>query len=220
MLSFSEENHIKAIYHLSNHANEVVNTNSIAEALSTKAASVSDMLKKLSQKDLIEHVKYQGVKLTEQGKTAALGIIRKHRLWEVFLVQKLGFTWDEVHDIAEQLEHVNSPLLTDRLDKFLGYPRFDPHGDPIPDNKGNMMLHNQVHLCDLGINKKGKVLGVKDGQSSFLQYLDKLGVKIGSMILVKEFIEFDSSMEIVIDNQKTTTISKETAKNIYVNEEN
>lgn len=216
MLSLSEENHLKTIYHLSNHGHEAVNTNAIAEALNTKPASVSDMLKKLAQKELIEHVKYQGVQLSKSGKTAALAIIRKHRLWEVFLVEKLEFTWDEVHEIAEQLEHVNSSLLIDRLDKFLCFPKFDPHGDPIPDPKGKLDLPEQKPLFDYHINQAGKVIGAKDGQSSFLQYLDKLGIGIGTNIKIIEKMEFDGSIEIEIDSKKKANLSKEAAKNIYL----
>ena len=217
MLSFSEENHLKAIYHLSQHGQAEVTTNAIAEALSTKAASVSDMLKKLAQKKLIEHVKYQGVKLTENGRSCALDVIRKHRLWEVFLVEKLNFSWDEVHEVAEQLEHINSPLLTNRLDKFLGFPRIDPHGDPIPDEKGQFKLNNHKILSSATLNDSGVVVGVKDSTSSFLKYLDKLNIKLGSMIVVKELMEFDGSMEILV-NEKSINISKEVANNIMISE--
>jgi DtxR family transcriptional regulator, Mn-dependent transcriptional regulator len=132
IFTLSEENYLKAIYHLSKEEDESVSTNALAERLETTAASVSDMLKKLAKKELIEYKKYQGVNISEKGKRVALQIIRKHRLWEVFLVEKLSFNWDEVHEIAEQLEHIDSPTLVKRLDEFLGYPKFDPHGDPIP----------------------------------------------------------------------------------------
>jgi len=216
MLSLSEENHLKTIYHLSNHGQDAVNTNAIADALNTKPASVSDMLKKLAQKELIEHIKYQGVQLSKLGTSAALVVIRKHRLWEVFLVEKLEFTWDEVHDIAEQLEHVNSTVLIDKLDKFLGFPKFDPHGDPIPDPKGKLDLPKQKPLFEYHINQVGKVIGAKDGQSSFLQYLDKLGIGIGTTVKIIEKMEFDGSVEIEIDNNKKANLSKEAAKNIYL----
>ncbi|MFN0047688.1 MAG: metal-dependent transcriptional regulator [Cytophagales bacterium] len=216
MLSLSEENHLKTIYHLSNHGLEVVNTNAIAEALRTKPASVSDMLKKLAQKQLIEHIKYQGVQLTKIGKLEALLIIRRHRLWEVFLVEKLEFTWHEVHEIAEQMEHVNYPLLIDKLDRFLGFPKFDPHGDPIPDPKGKIEMPEQKQLFDFYPDQRGKVMGVKDGQSSFLQYLDKLGICIGTEIKIVEKMEFDGSVEIEINKTKIANLSKEAAKNIYL----
>jgi DtxR family Mn-dependent transcriptional regulator len=144
MLSFTEENYLKAIYHLSESGSKAVLTNEIAELINTKAASVTDMIKKLSVKTLITYEKYYGVKLTPHGKTEALLIIRKHRLWETFLVQKLSFTWDEVHEIAEQLEHIQSPLLIEKLDAFLGFPKMDPHGEPIPDNKGRIKIQPQI----------------------------------------------------------------------------
>lgn len=216
MLSLSEENHLKTIYHLSNHGQAVVNTNAIAESLCTKAASVSDMLKKLAQKDLIEHHKYQGVMLSKLGKTEALSIIRRHRLWEVFLVEKLEFTWAEVHEIAEQMEHVNAPLLIEKLDRFLGYPKFDPHGDPIPDPKGRIELAEHKSLYAYQINQSGKVIGVKDGQSSFLQYLDKLGISIGTEIKMVDKMAFDGSIEIEINQLNKANLSKEAAHNIYL----
>lgn len=217
MLSYSEENHLKVIYHLSDHGREEVSTNAIAETLNTKPASVSDMLKRLAQKELIEHVKYQGAKLTAQGKMEALGVIRKHRLWEVFLVEKLGFHWDEVHEVAEQLEHINSTLLIQKLDKFLGFPRYDPHGDPIPDADGNLKIVSEKVLNTMQIQQSGTVVGVRDSSSSFLQFLDKMGIGLGTRIEVSDIVSFDGSMEIVINGQKTAMISKNAAKNILIN---
>ena len=217
MLSYSEENHIKVIYHLSNHGSEEVTTNSISEALKTKPASVSDMLKKLSLKGLIEYEKYQGVKLSTQGKVIAMGVIRKHRLWEVFLVEKLQFHWDEVHDIAEQLEHINSELLTQRLDDFLGHPTHDPHGDPIPDAQGFIKIESQRILSGLSKKMSGVVVGVKDTSSGFLKYLDKLEIGLGCRIEIKETNDFDGSMEIKINGKKEVVVSKEIAINILVN---
>jgi DtxR family Mn-dependent transcriptional regulator len=217
MLSLSEENYLKSIYHLSNHGVDEVSTNAIADSLKTKPASVSDMLKKLSQKELIDYEKYQGVKLSVQGKIRALHVIRKHRLWEVFLVQKLGFHWDEVHEVAEQLEHINSELLTKKLDDFLGHPAFDPHGDPIPDENGKMKIAGQRYLNSFAKATEGTVVGIKDSSAAFLQYLDKLGIGLGTKVLVKDIIEFDGSMEIMINGEKTLTVSKDTSKNILVN---
>ena len=160
--TLSEENYLKAIYHLSTEEEETVSTNSLAERLQTTAASVSDMLKKLAKKELIEYKKYQGVNISEKGKRVALQIIRKHRLWEVFLVEKLSFNWDEVHEIAEQLEHIDSPILVKRLDEFLGYPKFDPHGDPIPDERGEFQAMPQITLSEMAPNQSGLLVGVKD----------------------------------------------------------
>lgn len=218
MLSYTEENYLKAIYHLSEDGKKEVFTNSISEALQTKPASVSDMLRKLSQKDVIHYMKYKGVSITPKGKKAALQIIRKHRLWEVFLVEKLKFNWDEVHEIAEQLEHIQSNLLIERLDEFLGYPVYDPHGDPIPNNKGEIKPKIQIQLSELEVNKKGIVIGLKETSPLFLQYLDKAGIYIGARIKVTDKIEFDGSQEINIDNKKSIIVSHEVAKNIFMTE--
>ncbi|MDB5262058.1 MAG: iron-dependent repressor [Adhaeribacter sp.] len=214
--SYTEENYIKTIYKLSADGAEVVNTNSIAEVLQTKAASVSDMLKKLSNKNIIHYVKYRGVTLTSEGQIKALQIIRKHRLWEVFLVNKLNFSWDEVHDIAEQMEHIQSPLLIKRLDEFLGYPTQDPHGDPIPTETGEIKHGRQRLAAELEINESGVVVGVRDTKPSFLQHLNKLGIFLGAQIKVKEKVEYDKSLEVSIEDNKSVLISAEVSKNIYV----
>src|SRR5688572_15316462 len=218
MLSFTEENYLKAIYRLSEGGTKAVLTNEIAEILSTKAASVTDMIKKLSLKNLIGYEKYYGVKITKQGKSEALTIIRKHRLWETFLVEKLNFTWDEVHDVAEQLEHIQSPLLIEKLDEFLGFPTADPHGHPIPDKNGKVQSVRQVPLSEAVVNKKCVVRSVKDGTPSFLQYLSKNGVYIGAPIVILEKVEFDGSLEIMIDGKKKVFISRDAAQNLLVNE--
>lgn len=218
MLSFAEENYLKTIYHLSDHGTNEVSTNAIAEVLNTKPASVTDMLKKLAIKKVIKHIRYQGVTVSEEGKFAALKVIRKHRLWEVFLVEKLKFNWDEVHEVAEQLEHINSPLLIERLDEFLGFPKYDPHGDPIPDAQGEISIKAKVPLAEIGINQTGIVSAVTDSSSLFLQYLDKIGIYIGAKIKVLDKIEYDNSIEILLDNKRTVTISKEASRNIMITE--
>ena len=216
MLSLTEENHLKTIFHLSGGDSRSVSTNSIADALNTKAPSVSDMLKKLSVKDLISYKKYQGSSLTENGRKLALNIIRKHRLWEVFLVEKLGFSWSEVHDIAEQLEHVKSKKLIKELDKFLDYPTIDPHGDPIPNPAGFINHRNKFLLCDLKTGEKGKLVGVKDSSSSFLQFLDKRKIALGCTIEILHIEDFDNSVHIGLQDTNIT-ISLKSASNIYVN---
>ncbi|QCR21657.1 metal-dependent transcriptional regulator [Pontibacter sp. SGAir0037] len=216
MHSFTEENYIKAIYKLSASGTQEVNTNAIAEALETKAASVTDMLRKLSAKSLVHYVKYKGVSLTEEGERVALQIIRKHRLWEVFLVEKLKFNWDEVHEVAEELEHINSDLLIKRLDEFLGYPKFDPHGDPIPSESGEMNLKQQKLLCEMDVSDAGIVVGVNDSQPLFLQYLDKMGIFLGAKIKVIDKIQYDNSLEINIENKKNLVVSSEISKNIFL----
>jgi len=217
VLSYTEENYIKAIFHLSEDIEKEVLTNDISEALSTKPASVTDMLKKLSQKDLVNYKKYQGVTLTKTGRAHALRVIRKHRLWEVFLVEKLKFSWDEVHEIAEQLEHINSNLLIEKLDEFLGYPAYDPHGDPIPNVDGKIKQKKMILLSDVKEGYTGEVASLKETSSSFLKYLDKIGIKIGTNIKVNHIVEFDASMDIHIGNAKSgSNISSEVSKNIFV----
>ena len=216
MHSFTEENYLKAIYHLSDGNNSAVSTNQIAEMTNTKPASVTDMLKKLADKKLINYIRYQGVTLTDTGLNAAVNIVRKHRLWEVFLVEKLGFKWDEVHDIAEELEHINSSALIDRLDDFLGNPAADPHGDPIPDRTGIFQHKKLFKISDMKQGQKGTISGVSEHSSVFLKHLEKLSLTLGTSITVTEVIEFDGSVILSIDKIKETTISREAAKNILV----
>ena len=215
-LSQTEENYLKAIFKLS--SKKAVNTNSIAEEVQTAPASVSDMIKKLAAKKLVDYRKYQGVKLTKLGESIALQIVRKHRLWEVFLVDKLSFNWDEVHEIAEQLEHIKSPLLIKKLDEHLGFPRFDPHGDPIPDSEGNMNAKPKELLSNKDINSEGIVIGLNDSSDSFLQYLNKLGIYIGAKIKLVDKIPFDNSVEVIIDGKLKTNLSNQIAENIYIAE--
>lgn len=214
MLTFTEENYIKTIYRLSEGGMKVVLTNEIAESMSTRAASVTDMVKRLSNKNLISYEKYYGAKITRKGKSQALSVIRKHRLWETFLVDKLHFSWEEVHDVADQLEHIQSPLLIERLDEMLGFPTDDPHGHPIPDKDGK--VHNQrlIPLLETAVNKKSVVRSVKDGSTSLLQYLNKIGIYIGATIVILNKIEFDSSLELLIDNKTRVFISRDVAQNL------
>jgi DtxR family Mn-dependent transcriptional regulator len=215
MNSFTEENYIKAIYSLSKGSDESVSTNAIAESLTTKASSVTDMIKKLALKELVIYKKYQGVNLTREGKDLAISIVRKHRLWEFFLVEKLKFKWDEVHDIAEQLEHIKSPALVEKLDSFLSFPKYDPHGDPIPDAEGNIVDNKEVVLNEMQKGEKGIVVGVKDSSSEFLKYLDKLNLGIGTSVEVLECFDFDASKEVKID-KKENSLSEMVTQNIYI----
>lgn len=215
-LSFAEENYLKAVYHLSEAGEKEVSTNAIAEEMQTKAASVSDMLRRLSEKELVIYKKYQGVKISESGKKSALQVIRKHRLWEVFLVEKLKFNWDQVHEIAEQLEHIKSPLLIERLDDFLGHPKYDPHGDPIPDENGEFKEKPQIPLAEVDLNGNGIVVAVKDTNPLFLQHLDKIGIYLGAKTRIIDKVEFDGSMEILVDSKNKLFISKEIAQNVLV----
>jgi DtxR family Mn-dependent transcriptional regulator len=214
-MTISEENYIKVIYHISLVAPKGVSTNAIAGMLDTKASSVTDMLKKLAEKDFVSYQKYQGVTLTEKGSLAAKMIVRKHRLWEVFLVEKLNFSWDEVHEIAEELEHIKSEVLINKLDEFLGFPSFDPHGDPIPDEQGIIKKIEKHLLSDAEVNKDYKCIGVKDSSTDFLKYLDKQKIALGSVLKIVEREEFDETLTIAIDG-KRTTISNKIASNLYV----
>lgn len=215
MNSFTEENYLKAIFKLSKGKTEV-STNAVAAEMDTKASSVTDMLKKLADKKLVNYAPYKGVNLTETGKQIAISIVRKHRLWEVFLVDKLDFKWDEVHDIAEQLEHIQSAELVERLDQFLENPKYDPHGDPIPDKDGNIARHKELTLADLNIGEKGVIVGVKEHSKSFLNYLDQLNLVLGTEIAVTDKIEFDNSMTLKINKKSTSTVSNQASKNLYI----
>ena len=215
MFTFSEENYLKAIYHLEIDSDKVISTNSIAKKLETKASSVTDMIQKLSEKEVVVYKKYQGVTLTDFGRKTAANIVRKHRLWEVFLVEKLNFSWDEVHDVAEQLEHIKSPKLIDQIDAFLGFPTHDPHGDPIPDKEGNLKTIEKSLLSTLSKNESGICVGVNDSSSEFLKFLDKKGITLGKQITVLEKEDFDASLLIEIDNNKLS-VSNKIASNLYI----
>lgn len=216
-LSLSEENYLKAIYALG--GDDVsVSTRGIAQQLSAKDSSVTDMMKKLAAKGLLDYVKYRGVHLTAEGKKAALVVIRRHRLWEVFLVQKLKFKWDEVHDIAEQLEHIQSKELLNRLDEFLEFPQSDPHGDPIPDKNGDMPQQAQIVLSDAECGRSFKIVRVKDDSSDFLQYLDATGIGIGDSITPIKRISYDDSLQIQLSQGKEVQVSRKVSDQILVAE--
>jgi DtxR family Mn-dependent transcriptional regulator len=215
MHSFTEENYLKTIYNFSVTSKKGVSTNTIANQLNTKASSVTDMLKKLSAKDLIHYKKYYGVTLTNKGEQVALSIIRNHRLWEVFLVEKLNFKWDEVHDLAEELEHVKSEKLINNLDAFLNFPSNDPHGDPIPNKNGKVKKLKMINMAELKPNDEGVFVHVKDSSDKFLKYLSKNKLEIGKKIKVIEIEPFDNSFKITYDNQQLI-LSESVAKNIYI----
>lgn len=214
-MTLSEENYLKAVFHLEKDYPVGVPTNALAEEMDTKASSTTDMIKRLSAKELLDYVPYQGVKLTDSGRKYAVGIIRKHRLWEYFLVEKLGFSWDEVHDIAEQLEHIKSNKLTNKLEEYLGYPKIDPHGDVIPDRYGNFDPIDQVLLEDCKPGDQGIFVGVEDSSKMFLQYLDNQEIARGARIKIVSREEFDGSYVIVVGKEKKQ-ISKKIAANLYL----
>ena len=214
-MTISEENYIKVIYHLSLVSPKGVNTNAIAGMLETKASSVTEMLKKLSDKNLLIYQKYQGANLTESGLLTAKMIVRKHRLWEVFLVEKLHFSWDEVHDIAEELEHIKSEKLINKLDAFLDFPAFDPHGDPIPDENGTLNKVEKLLLSEAKLNIEYQCVGVKDTSVAFLQYLDKQKISLGSKIKILSKEDFDASQTLEV-SEKIIMISNKIADNIFI----
>ena len=215
MITLAEENYLKAILVISLDTNEKASTNAIADEISTSAASVSDMLKKLQEKKLIKYEKYKGVELSKKGNDLAISIIRKHRLWETFLVNKLDFSWGEVHDVAEQLEHIKSTKLINKLDSFLDFPKFDPHGEPIPTKDGEIPTTNTIPLNELKTGTKGKVMGVTLDEKSFLDYLTQLNIRIGTKIELLDKISFDQSLSINIENTNQH-ISNDVAKHLLI----
>lgn len=213
--TMAEENYIKAVYHLQ-HGQGLVTTNAISAELQTRPASVTDMLKKLKLKRIINYEPYKGVKLSTEGRKVALGIIRKHRLWEFFLVDKLQFGWDEVHEVAEELEHISSNKLIDKLDEFLGHPRFDPHGDPIPDSKGRITAQQHQQLAAVTPNKLVEITGVGSQSTELLELLRHKGLQMGTRLEIKKIFEFDGSIELRIKNQQTVTVSRDLASVLFV----
>ncbi len=215
-ISFTEENYLKVIHRLSEATSEDISTNTVAELMQTKAASVTDMLRKLADKGWVNYQKYQGVRLSAEGEKIALSIVRKHRLWELFLVEKMGFNWDEVHEIAEQLEHIESDQLVNKLDEFLGFPKTDPHGDPIPNKDGILPELAYSQLSDIKATKTCKLMGVAQDSAVFLQLLTKLNLNLGAKLAIKEINEFDRSIFVSINDAEPIFISHEVAKNILV----
>ena len=215
-ISHTEENYLKIIFSLSEKDDKSVSTNAISNGIKTSAASVTDMLKRLSEKELIHYEKYKGVTLTERGDRIARLLIRKHRLWETFLVEKLDFNWDQVHEIAEQLEHIRSKDLVERLDEFLGHPKFDPHGDPIPDAEGRFAFRKQVLLSELKNGESGVVVGVKDHSAAFLQYLDQMQLILGARVVIIEKFVYDESVKVLLNEDKEQLLSKKVCQNLYI----
>jgi DtxR family transcriptional regulator, Mn-dependent transcriptional regulator len=216
--SISKENHLKAIFHLQQEQG-IVTTNALAGALQTRPASVTDMLKKLKEQKLLIYERYKGFRLTNEGRKAALQVIRKHRLWEYFLVKKLQFGWDEVHDIAEELEHISSRKLIDRLDAFLGFPDTDPHGDPIPDSQGRLQIRRQVNLSQLPLNKMVQVSAIATQTTEMLEVLNHNHIRLGTRLEIKKKFQFDDSLEVKVRNRAPVTLSAHVAKNVLVSED-
>lgn len=217
MLSYTEENYLKALFHLTYETEQYneAGTNQLASYMGVKPATATDMLRKLKEKGLIDYEKYGKITLSDNGKSHALEVLRKHRLWETFLFQKLDFSWDEVHEVAEQLEHIHSPKLIDKLDKFLGFPEYDPHGDAIPDAKGNLKPSFRKSLAEVAPGADCKMVAVRDNTVAFLQYVSQLNLKINTPIKVVSRQSYDGTIEILIDNQ-LNTVSQKFAENIMI----
>jgi len=216
--SASKENHLKAIFHLQNE-HGIVTTSALAAALQTRPASVTDMLKKLKEQKLLLYERYKGFRLNNEGKKAAVQVIRKHRLWEYFLVKKLQFGWDEVHEIAEELEHISSRKLVDRLDAFLGHPDTDPHGDPIPDSQGRFLQRRQISLSELPVNKPAQVSAIASQTTEMLELLQHMQIRLGTRLLISRKFPFDNSLEVKIRNRAPVTLSAQVAKNVLVKDD-
>lgn len=215
MLSYTEENYLKAIFKLAESGGTAVNTNAIAAAMNTTAASATDMVKRLAEKQLLKYEKYKGVLLTRESSERATLLIRRHRLWEVFLTEKLGYSWCEVHDIAEELEHIGGTELSNRLDTYLGHPRFDPHGDPIPDAEGNWTHRKQVLLATLQPGQSGVVTGVNDHTPVFLQYLEQIDLRLGTQLTLGQRNEYDQTLLVELKD-KSIYLSHKVAQNLFV----
>ena len=216
MTSLTEENYLKAMYTLINAVDKKASTNEIAKKMETKASSVTDMLKRLNEKGLVDYEKYKTVQITEKGKQVAISIIRKHRLWEYFLVENLNFGWDEVHDIAEQLEHIESIELTNKLDEFLGFPKFDPHGDPIPNSKGVFPSRESKKLSEAKIGSEIVIIGVEDHSTNFLNFLSEMNIELGTELSIKTKHSFDNSILVVNSENQKITLSQKVANNLFI----
>lgn len=216
MPSETEENYLKAIFKIGQRTTYPVSTNAIAQELGTSAASVTDMLKRLAEKSYVRYEKYKGAHLTDTGDSVARQLVRKHRLWEVFLVEKLDFSWSEVHDIAEQLEHIQAPTLTERLSDFLGNPKYDPHGDPIPDASGRMEQRHGGLLCDAPVREQVVIVGVREHSNPFLEYLEQQGLVLGTRLTVLERYAYDDSARVTRSDGATLSLSDKVCRQLYV----
>jgi DtxR family transcriptional regulator, Mn-dependent transcriptional regulator len=215
MGTLTEENYIKSIYSLS-HTEGEVSVSELARKLAVKLPTINSMIKKLAAKRFVAYAPYKGIKLTEKGKKAALSIIRKHRLAELFLVKMMGLGWEEVHDIAEQLEHVDSERFYNRIDELLGYPKADPHGEPIPDINGKISAQNRITLSQVTEGKSARITAVGNDEKSFLDHLNSKGLQIGDSVTIKKKELFDGSVTLLMKGKKETMLSHQVAERIWV----
>ena len=198
MPTISKEDYLKSIYTLNSQADRAVSTSNLAAKLELSNAAISDMSKKLSELGLISYEKYKGVELTKEGEIIALNILRRHRLWELFMIKVLNLSWDEVHDEAEKLEHHTSEFLIDKIDEYLGFPEFDPHGAPIPRKNGDLpKMPELISLSECEIEKKYQVLRVVDSPSELVSYLGRIGLNINSEIILLDNINHSLSEKVV-----------------------
>lgn len=215
MINISQEDYLTAIYRNIDEAGEI-KPNLLAAKLEISNAAVTDMLRKLSRDGFVDYRKYKSVKLTNEGESYAKNMLRRHRIWEVFLHQTLGMTWDKVHEEAEKLEHSSSDELINLLDEFLEYPEVDPHGYPIPDKNGKIKkIKSVVAITELNENDSAKVIMVNDDVKNLLSYLTKIGITLGKEIKIKDRLEYDGSVLILIDT-KEINLSSKIASNIFV----
>lgn len=214
-MTLTEENYLKALFHLSVE-NPEVSVLDLSKSLDIKMPTVNSMVKKLASKALVTYEKYKPLRLTEEGRRSAGLIIRKHRLVEMFLVEKMGFGWDEVHEVAEQLEHIRSPKLFQKIDEILNYPKTDPHGSPIPDERGEIAVQNFISLSEGAPGTLYRFMAVGSSDDRFLRQIDRLGFKLGDIIRILETMDFDRSQQVVINENIPRTFSQQISANIRV----
>lgn len=215
MLTLTEENYLKALFHLSVDQPEV-SVLDLSRSLDIKMPTVNSMVKKLATKQLVEYEKYKPLRLTPEGRKFAGLIIRKHRLVEMFLVEKMGFAWDEVHEVAEQLEHVQSPKLFEKIDEILNHPTVDPHGSPIPNESGEVPVQNYIRLADAQPLTTYRFMAVGSSDDRFLRHIDYLGLKLGDKLVVQEIMDFDQSLQVQINGKEILSLSQKISQNLRI----
>jgi DtxR family Mn-dependent transcriptional regulator len=215
MISLTEENYLKAIFHLRNEDN-MVTVNELSKFLNVKMPSVNNMMKKFARKNWVVYESYKPLKITKEGNKEAALIVRKHRLTEMFLVEKMNFGWENVHEIAEQLEHVHSEMFFEKMDEILKYPKFDPHGEPIPDKDGNIHAQDLQKLSTCKVGDKVIFSSVTVSDDEFLSYLNSKQLELGRKLKVVEIEKYDQSMIIRKDDQYIITLSKMVCDKILV----
>ncbi|MEL7148546.1 MAG: metal-dependent transcriptional regulator [Bacteroidota bacterium] len=209
------ENYLKALFNLANARGEV-NISDLSSNLKVSKPTVNSMVKTLQQKGWVIYEKYKPLKITEQGRKAAALIIRKHRLTEMFLVEQMGFGWEEVHDIAEQIEHVKAPAFFDRMDELMEYPKFDPHGSPIPDKEGNIITQEYKALAECTAGDRVKLIALSHSSKEFLEFLDSRGIALELQFQVKSVERFDQSMLVTYEGHPAETLSQKVCERLLV----